>query len=58
MKPSLSFSEGSVFQDEYAKGFGFGEAVVGGATGPAMAGPHFLPEMVLAEPRFWPKYVF
>ena len=31
------------------------KAVVGGAAGPAMAGPLFLPEMVLAGPHFWPN---
>ena len=31
------------------------KAVVGGAAGPAMAGPLFLPEMVLAGPHFWQK---
>ena len=31
------------------------KALVGGAAGPAMAGPLFLPEMVLAGPHFWPN---
>ena len=31
------------------------KAVVGG---PAMAGPLFLPEMVLAGPHFWPNIFF
>ena len=34
------------------------KAVVGGPAGPAMAGPLFLPEMVLAGPHFWPNMVF
>ena len=33
------------------------KAVVGGAVGPAMAGPLFLPEMVLARPHFWPNTI-
>ena len=31
-------------------------AVVDGAAGSAMAGPLFLPEMVLAGPHFWPRH--
>ena len=31
------------------------KAVVGGAAVPAMAGPLFLPEMVLAGSHFWPN---
>ena len=31
------------------------KAVVGGLAGPAMAGPLFMPEMVLAGPHFWPN---
>ena len=34
------------------------KAVVGGPAGPAMAGPLFLPEMVLAGPHFWPNMFF
>ena len=34
------------------------KAVVGGPAGPAMAGPLFLPEMVLAGPHFWPNTFF
>ena len=33
----------------------YSKAVVGG---PAMAGPLFLPEMVLAGPHFWPNKFF
>ena len=34
------------------------KAVVGGMAGPAIAGPLFLPEMVLAGPHFWPNTFF
>ena len=34
------------------------KAVVGRPAGPAMAGPLFLPEMVLAGPHFWPNIFF
>ena len=34
------------------------KAVVGGPASPAMAGPLFLPEMVLAWPHFWPNMFF
>ena len=34
------------------------KAVVGGPAGPAMAGPLFLPEVVLAGPHFWPNMFF
>ena len=37
---------------------GLHKAVVGGQAGPAMAGPLFLPEMVLAGPHFWPNMFF
>ena len=31
------------------------KAIGGGPAGPDFAGPLFLPEMVLAEHRFWPN---
>ena len=31
------------------------KAIVGGAAGPAMARPLFLPKKVLAGPYFWPN---
>ena len=34
------------------------KAVVGGPAGPAIAGPLFLPEIVLAGPHFWPNSFF
>ena len=36
----------------------FYKAVVGGPAGPAMAGPLYLPKMVLAGPHFWPNIFF
>ena len=40
------------------KGVHVYKAVVDGPAGPAMAGPLFLPQMVLVRPSFWPNMFF